>query len=231
MAGLMGGGLGGPFIGDGFGPGFGHGRFGDNGFGSDHCTFEAATGRVVCAPITHDGLTINRSAAYATADGTVQEAFDTLTTNSFNIRESVTGSKMRRDSAVTTVQLTSDRTIVGLAPESTQRIVSGTSAGMETTTGSDSTGTFTATRIAGDTINAVVIPAATSATARPYPTSGSIVRSMSATVTYANGTTASSTRREVLTYYGSATATLVITRNGTTQNCTIVLPHGRPRCQ
>jgi hypothetical protein len=35
----------------------------------------------------------------------------------------------------------------------------------------------------------------------------------------------------VLTYDGSATATLVITRNGTTQNCTIVLPHGRPRCQ
>jgi hypothetical protein len=45
------------------------------------------------------------------------------------------------------------------------------------------------------------------------------------------GTTRSSSRREVITYDGSATAKLVITRDGTTKTCSLPLPHGRPVCQ
>ena len=41
----------------------------------------------------------------------------------------------------------------------------------------------------------------------------------------------SSTRREVITYDGSTTATVVITQDGTTQTCTLPLPRGRMSCQ
>jgi hypothetical protein len=33
-----------------------------------------------------------------------------------------------------------------------------------------------------------------------------------------------------VTYDGSDTATIVITRNGDTQTCTLPLPRGRPTC-
>ena len=39
-----------------------------------------------------------------------------------------------------------------------------------------------------------------------------------------------SDRREVITYDGSATAKLEITKDGTTTTCTMALPHGRPNC-
>src|ERR1044071_2776188 len=73
---LMGGGLDANYSGegDGFGRGFANrGPFG----GGLPCpgTFNASTGRVVCAAETRNGLTINRSAQYKDAAGTVQQAF------------------------------------------------------------------------------------------------------------------------------------------------------------
>jgi hypothetical protein len=75
-----------------------------------------------------------------------------------------------------------------------------------------------------------VIPTAV-AGSPTYPTAGTVVRSMEATLSYAGGAPSTATRREVLTYDGSATARLVITENGTTRNCTVALPRGRPVCQ
>jgi hypothetical protein len=46
-----------------------------------------------------------------------------------------------------------------------------------------------------------------------------------------SGSTKSSTRREVITYDGSSTAKVVITKDGVTQTCTQALPHGRLSCQ
>ena len=98
---MMGGGLGEAFLGGvGFGRGFGHhGPFG-GGLGCNG-TFNAATGRVVCASVTtRNGLTVTRSAAYTTASGTVQQAFDTLTTNSVNLQTTVAGTvTFSRDSS------------------------------------------------------------------------------------------------------------------------------------
>jgi hypothetical protein len=45
------------------------------------------------------------------------------------------------------------------------------------------------------------------------------------------GTTTTSTRREVITFNGTATATAVITQDGTTKTCSLPLPMGRPTCQ
>jgi len=224
--GMMGGGMGPDFLGGiGFGRGFGVGPFGGGALSGD-CTFNSASGRVVCAAVDNHGLTITRSASYKKADGTVQSAPDS-TTNTINVQISATGTVTRRDSAVSIVNNTSDRTVSGLAVGSTQRTVNGTSRGQESTTGTNSDGAFTATRLVGDTTSNLVIPVESG---RPtYPTAGTVIRSMHATFTV-NGTTTTHDRREVITYNGSATANITITQDGTTKSCTLPLPHGRPEC-
>ena len=223
---MMGGGLGDGFLGLGFGPGFGHRPPGE-GDPFATCSFNSGSGREECSE-THDGLTISRTSQFKDASGTVQSAFDSLTTNSINTRISVSGTVTRRDGDVSAVQHASDRTVTGLAQGSTQRTVNGTSAGQETTTGTDSTGSFTAVRTAGDTVQAVVIPFTSGHPS--YPISGSVIRSMKVVVTYAGSAATTSTRREVISYDGSATATIVITHDGETKTCTLPLPHGHLTC-
>jgi hypothetical protein len=265
---FMGGGLQAAFSGEGGGFGRGHGNEGPFG-GGLNCTstFNTSTGRVECTAETRNGLTISRSAQYENAGGTVQQAFDSLTTNSVNVQTTVTGSVTYTPdstsgrgrnrgpgggpgracwgdgrgsgglllgdtativSATTTVNNTSDRTVSGLAQGSTQRTVTGTSKGQESTTGASSRGDFTATRVVGDTTTGLVIPVST--TSQTYPTAGTVIRSMQASVTYAGEAATTVTRREVITYDGGATAKVVITENGETKNCTKPLPRGQLSC-
>jgi len=275
---LMGGGLAANYSGEGEGflRGFGGGRgpFG----GGLPCTgtFNASSGRVVCAAETRNGLTINRSAQYRDASGTVQQAFDTVATNSVNTQSSVTGTVTYAPegddvgddrggnrgpgsnnrgpgrggrpcwgdgrgpgglllgdtativSATTTVNDASDRTVTGLAKGSTQRTVNGTSKGQESTTGESSRGKFTASRVVGDTTTGLVIPVSTDG--KSYPTAGTVIRAMQASVTYEGQAATTVSRREVVTYDGSATAKVVITENGTTRTCTRPLPRGPLSC-
>ena len=219
----MGGGLFGPFLGD--GPG--HLIRSDS-----SCTYSATTGLVTCGPTTtRDGLVVTRVSKYTTAAGATQAKLDS-TTNTATTTVTVTGTATRRDSSKSVVNQSSTQTVTGLAKGSTQRTVNGASAGTETTTGTSSQGAFTAQRVTGDTIKAVVIPVPASTAAGPtYPTAGMVIRAMSATVTIAGQSPATSSRREVITYDGTATAKVVITQDGTTQNCTLPLPHGRLTCQ
>ena len=223
---FMGGGFGDDFLG---GPMGGGRPFDRGGFSSPTtCTFAASTGVVTCAPETRNGLTVTRTVIYRNLAGTAQAAQDS-TTNSIATRVTVSGTQTRRDGDVTTVAHSSDRTVTGLASTATQRTVNGTSAGTEATTGKDTAGTFSVARIIGDTTSGIIIPIVSG---KPtYPTAGSVIRSMKATITYAGKAPTSASRREVVTYDGSATAKLVITQDGTTKNCTIALPRGRPTCQ
>lgn len=220
------------FMGGGFGPDFlggplGGGRPFDRGGLPSTCTFSAATGVVTCPTETHDGLTITQTAIFATAAGVKQAAFDSLT-NSVTKHIAVTGTQTRRDSSVTTVNHTSDQVVTGLASTATQRTVNGTSKGTEMSTGKDTTGTFSVARAIGDTTTGVIIPIASG---RPtYPTAGTVIRSMTVTVTYIGKSPTTRARREVVTYDGTANAKLVITQDGATRTCTVPLPHGRPTC-
>ena len=54
---------------------------------------------------------------------------------------------------------------------------------------------------------------------------------MAATLTYDGKSPTSTSRREVITYNGTNTATVAITQDGTTKNCTLPLPRGRLTCQ
>jgi hypothetical protein len=221
----MGGGFGPDFLGGiGFGRGFGHGPFGG---GALHGTCSFANGVVTCTD-THDGLTVNSTAIYKTASGTVQSAPDSLTDVSA-VTIDVSGTVTRRDSAVSTVHNTSSRSVSGLSASSTQRTINGAARGEESTSGKTDSGVvFTATRLVGDTTSALVIPVVSG---KPtYPTAGRVVRQMKATVTLAGGTPTTKERREVITYDGSATATLVITTDGTTKTCKLPLPRGVPSC-
>ena len=221
--GFMGGGLFGPFLGD--GPG--HLIRSDS-----SCTYSATTGLVTCGPTTtRGGLVVTRVSKYTTAAGTTQAKLDS-TTNTATTTVTVKGTATRRDSSQSVIDQSSTQTVTGLAKGSTQRTVNGASAGTETTTGTSSQGAFNAKRVTGDTVKAVVIPVSASTSGgRTYPTAGTVIRAMSATVTITGQSPATSSRREVITYDGTATAKVVITQDGTTQNCTLPLPHGRLTCQ
>jgi hypothetical protein len=220
------GGLGLEFFGGiGFGRGFGHGPFGGGPL-SDDCTFSSSTGLVTCTS-TRGELTITKTYAFTNAAGTAQSSPDS-TTDKVVTHSEVSGTVTRRDSAVSTVHHVSDQSVTGLAAGSAQRTVNGAARGDESTTGNSSSGAFTAVRAVGDTIRGLVIPVENG---RPtYPTAGTVIRQMKVTVTVTGQSATTRERREVITYNGSNTATLVITQDGTTKTCTLPLPRGIPSC-
>jgi hypothetical protein len=120
--------------------------------------------------------------------------------------------------------------VSGLAQGSTQRTVGGASEGTETTTGTSTRGSFTATRTVGDTTTGLVVPIASDPETRSYPTAGTTIRSITATLQYEGASPVTLTRREVVTYDGSASARVEITENGATKSCTRPLPRGRLTC-
>ncbi len=219
--GLMGGGLFGGFDGD----GIGHELFPND----TSCHYASSTGLVTCGPTTHNGLTVKSVLHFQTASGASQAKADS-TTNTVTSQVTVSGTETRRDSTTSTINSSSNETVTGLAVGSTQRTVNSSSASNESGTGKSPQGSFTDKRVAGDTVKGVVVPAATSSNRFPYPTAGTVIRSMTATVTFTGQSPTTSTRREVITYDGSSTAKVVITHDGTTQNCTLPLPHGHLTC-
>ena len=206
-----------------------HGPFGEDFDDFDNCAFSSTSNRVECPTETDDGLTVKRSFSFLDAAGAVQQTFVPLKTNTVNIQRSVGGTVTHHQTATSTVTGNSDWTVSGLAQGSTQRTVNGKAAGSETTTGTKEGVAFTATRAAGDTTTGLVIPIQSG---KPtYPTAGTIVREMKATVTLSGQTPSIASRREVVTFDGSSTAKVVITENGVTKNCTKPLPHGHLTCQ
>jgi hypothetical protein len=227
---LMGGGIRDAFIGGlGFGPGL-RGPFGDFDDDDATCTFNTTSKRVECATLTRGGLTINRSFSFLDASGAVQQAFNSSTTDTVNVKASAAGTVTHHQTATSTVNSSSDFTIGGLASGSTKRTVNGKAAGNESTTGTNKSGVaFTTVRAAGDTTTGLTIPITNGEPT--FPTAGTVIREMRATVTLGTSAPSTSDRREVITYDGSATAKIVITQDGVTKNCTKPLPHGRLTCQ
>ena len=204
------------------------GPFGDFDDDDASCTFNTTSKRVECATLTRGGLTINRSFSFLDLAGKVEQAFDPANTNTVNVKSSVTGTVTHHSTATSTINSSSDFTIVGLASGSTQRKVDGTASGTETTTGTRDGVAFTVARTADDKTSGLVIPIQNG---RPtYPTAGTVSRSMTATVTKAGSSASTSSRSEVITYDGSATAKVVITHDGVTKTCTKPLPHGHLTC-
>lgn len=229
MSGLMGGGLGADFLGaGGFGRGAHRGPFAVR--INDNCITNA--GDVTCTRTTN-GLTATTIYTITDAAGAAQSRIDTVTTNTVRTRTSVTGSVTRgRDGAgvTATVNVSSDRTVTGLAANSTRRTVNGVSRGTESTTGSNRDGqTFSAVRESADTTTNLVIPI--SASGPTYPVAGTVVRRMKVSTSMTGGSAMVRERREVVEYDGSASARVTITQDGNTRRCTMPLPRGRLNCR
>jgi len=227
---LMGGGLGPDFIGAfGFGRGRGHGPFRSFNL-PDDCAFSTATGIVTCPDRTDRGFTVKSAYVFKDDAGTAQAKFDTLTTNSVNVKIDVSGTKTRREGTTTaTVHHTSDRTVEGLAPGKTERKVNGVAEAHETVTGSRDNVAFTAVRDAHDTTTNLVIPIVDG---RPtIPSAGKVIRNMKVVITPEGGTATTKTRREEVTFDGTNVISVNITQDGTTKNCTITLPSRKLVCE
>lgn len=227
---LMGGGLGPEFRGlIGFGRGKGRGPFGVFEL-PDSCTFSADTGVVTCPETTKHGLTVNVSYAFKDADGVAQPTFDTASTNSVNVKTTVSGTKTHRDgAATTTVDHTSDRTVVGLAPGQTSRTINGTAEASETTEGTREGVVFTSTREASDTTTNLVIPIVDG---KPtIPTSGVVIRTMTVTIAKEGAEPRTKSRREAITFDGTSVVKITITQDGVTKSCAITLPGRELVCE
>ena len=226
---LMGGGLGPDFIGAiGFGKGRGRGPFGVFSLPST-CTFDSASGVVTCPDKTERGFTVKASFAFKDDAGAAQSAFDTLTTNSVNVKIDVIGTKSRREGSTSTVHNVSDRTVEGLAPGKTERKINGTASAHEATTGTRDGVNFSAVRDANDTTTNLVIPIVDG---RPtIPSSGVVIRNMTVAITPEGGTATTRSRREEVTFDGTNVISVKITQDGTTKNCTITLPGKRLVCE
>ncbi len=226
---MMGGGIGPEFFGGvAVGHDFDHGPFGF-GYVLFNCTFSSTTGRDTCQPVTRGGLTIKRSFSFEDASGTAQP-FPNFQTNTINAVDSVDGTVTRHDGRVTaTVHHSSDRTVGGLASGSTKRTVDGGSRGTEDATGKtvDSV-SFTSSRLVADTVKGLVIPLQDNHPT--FPTAGTVTRIMQATLTLSGQAPVTKSRMEVITYDGTDTAKIVITKNGTTKNCKMGLPFGKLIC-
>lgn len=224
---LMGGGLGHEFLGGvPFGWGKGRGPFGWFHL-PDSCTYSAITFRVSCPDKTRDGLTIRVSFAFTDTAGDPQPKFDTASTDGVNVKVSVTGTKVRRDSSISEVDHGSDRTVTGLATGSTERTVFGTAHAREETTGERDGIAFTALRLATDSTRGLVIPLQENHPT--IPSAGKIIRTMFVSITK-DSTTRSKSRREEITFDGSNVVSVIITQDGETKNCTITLPSRKLVC-
>lgn len=220
---LMGGGLGPEFKGlVGFGKGKGRGPFGSFNLPAT-CTFASATGVVTCPETEKHGLKVNVSFAFKDTAGAAQAKFDTTSTNSVNVKTTVAGSKTHRDgAATTTVDHSSDRTVLGLAPGKTSRTINGTAKGTETTEGTREGVDFTAERVASDTTANLVIPIVDG---KPtIPSSGVVIRNMKVTITKEGADAVTRSRREKVTFDGTNVIKIEITQDGVTKNCTMTLP-------
>lgn len=218
--GFMGGGVFGGFMGNGFARAV---------FAASDSSCHFANGIVTCDPRTAFGRTVTRTYEFKDSTGTAQPKFD-MNTTSLTSTVTVHGSSTRRDSSTSSVDLSSTQSVSGLGRNSTGLTLNSASSGVEQASGVSREGPFTAKRTAADTVQGVVIPFPSGSHLFPFPTAGTITRSMSVDVTISGQSKVSASRREVITYDGSDTAKVVITLDGETQNCLLPLPFGHLKC-
>lgn len=182
---------------------------------ADQCTWSATTGRVECAPVTRGGLTITRSIAFYDAAGAAQTHRDS-TTRSVNTRVDVKGT-VTTDKGTRTIDRSSSITVSGLGRESTRHTIDGTEHGTSSATLTTDRGTVTLSETFTASTAGLVVPAPF--TAGSWPLAGTTTRQSTLTAT-GGSTTRSTSVSETVTYNGTSTATVVITRDGKTRNCT-----------
>ena len=182
--------------------------------GSDQCTYSAPLGRLVCPPVTRNGLTIARSIAFYDADGTPQSHRD-LTTRSVNTQVAVKGT-VTTERATLAIDRASSLTVSGLGRGATTHTLNGEETGTSDGTFTAAAGTLTWHESFTVATKNVVVPAEVR---NGWPLSGTTTRTATTTLTR-GAATRTSTSSEQVTYTGTSVVNVTITRDGVTRTCT-----------
>lgn len=192
---------------------------------ADACTYTASIGRIVCTPVVRDGLTYSRSVAYYDAKGVAQPKRD-LNTRSMNTQVTVKGTTTTKRGPLV-VDRSSNLTVSGLGKGAATHTMDGTEQGT-------SVGTFTVDKVtvtskeAFTSVSAAVVVPAEGKT--KWPLSGTTTRTWTQTVTREGGATRTSTSSESVTFNGTSTVPVSLTRDGKTKSCTKDLATGKLTC-
>lgn len=177
------------------------------------CTGPDASGFFTCTKTQENGFDMTRAWRYWSG-GKFALKYSEATTDSVNHRWTLSGTKASSDTAnggtARTVQAsradTATMTVVrGTAP---QHVWNGVGVRNDTTTAKDKNGTRRYVVASSDTTRAVAYAVPRKADA--YPLSGSRVHNVRTVWTGANGASTTTTRRAVVTFNGTQTATLVV---------------------
>jgi hypothetical protein len=169
-------------------------------------------GRFNCESASWDGVTIVRTCTYKDADGVVQDAYDTTTTESVSMHTEISGA-IDRDRWSATFNRTIDLVVSGLAGANTTKIWNGSGIGTSSRVRTvDSADVRQYDMTFAGTITNVVIPVPR--TDSSWPLSGTITRDVSVTFIGGPRDGETITRSTVLEFNGTRYATLTV--NGET---------------
>lgn len=183
--------------------------------GSDQCAYASDVGRLVCAPVTRNGLTFTRSMAFLDAAGTPQPRRDAATA-SVNTQIAVKGTTTT-DRGSLAVDRASSLTVSGLGRGATTHTLNGSEAGTTTHTFTTRDGGATATETFRSETKEVIVPVPQARGS--WPISGTTTRTATLTFTR-GGATRSTTMSEQVKFTGSSVVDVTITRDGVTRTCT-----------
>lgn len=191
------------------------------------CQWDAGAERVVCAPVTRNGLTIRRSFVFYDASGTAQGRRDE-TTVAMNTRIGVTGT-MVTDRGSVTIERGSTLTVSGLGRGSTAHALNGGESGTITGTRHTDRGTVNTTETFNARTEDVVVPVPRSPTA--WPLSGTSTRRSTVTaVREGSSETRTRTFGRQVSFNGTRYVPVTVSHDGTTRQCTLDLATHRTDC-
>ena len=192
-----------------------------------NCVYSAASQRLECAPVVRNGLTFTRSIAYYDASGAAQTARN-ANTRSANTRIDVSGTTTTPRGPLNVVR-SSSLTVAGLGAGATTHTLNGLETGTTSGTVTTDKGSATMTETSTSKTENVVVPVP--ATAGSWPLSGTTTRSGTTTATRAaTNESRTSSWSEKVTWNGTSTVTVVVTRDGVTKTCTRNLATSRATC-
>lgn len=170
---------------------------------SSNCSYDSATQRFLCPPLSKDGLTLVRSFAVYDAGGEAMSAYDSLLTASANFRTTVSGVHVAL-AGKDTIARQRDLTVTGLAGRETSRVWNGT--GSRSDGGYRQDATVTRTYHTTDGVAFVDVTVSLPRSEHPWPMSGTVTRHVVGTATVV---------RDGVTRSMSVDKTVTITFNGT----------------
>lgn len=192
------------------------------------CAWDDAARRIVCAPVSRNGLTYSRSFAFYDANGDVQRRRDE-TTRAMNTQVDVTGTVVHAQGSVT-VDRSSSLTVSGLGRASTTHTLNGSETGVMTGTRRTDRGTIASTETFTAETRDVVIPVPR--TMGSWPLSGTTVRNATVTVTREGASESRTfTFSQVVTFNGTSRVPVTLSHNGVTRHCTLDLATRRTDCR